>query len=215
MSEQRDKTIPRVSSDADQKRTVGGRAHPEKDVLLPSPDHVLSTLESDGSRRWLKPKLSKGRWWQRRRLVAYVLMVVFVLVPHLRIGGKPLIRLDIAAREFTFFGHTLLPTDTLLLALTMLTAFISIVFITAITGRAWCGWACPQTVYMEYLFRPIDRLFEGTAGKGGKAKTTHVSSQANRTIAGLCSAEYVSGAHLSGLFRGDGKVSPVDSQFAF
>ncbi len=139
-------------------------------ALLPSPEHVLSTLEKDGTRRWLRPKLSKGPWWRKRRLVAYVLMVIFVVVPHLQIAGKPVIRLDIAAREFTILGHTLYPTDTLLLALTMLAAFISIVFITAVTGRAWCGWACPQTVYMEFLFRPIDRLFEGTAGKGGKAK---------------------------------------------
>ncbi len=138
--------------------------------LLPSPEHVLSTMERDGSRRWLRPKLSKGTWWHRRRLVAYVLMVVFVVVPHLKIWGKPLIRLDIAAREFTLLGHTFLPTDTLLLALAMLTAFISIVFITAVTGRAWCGWACPQTVYIEFLFRPIDRLFEGTKGKGGQPK---------------------------------------------
>lgn len=151
-------------------RTPRGREHLNKDALLPSPLHVLSTLEQDGSRRWLKPKLSKGPWWQRRRVVAYVLMLIFVAVPHMTIFGKPVIRLDIAAREFTILGHTLLPTDTLLLALTMLAAFISIVFITAVTGRTWCGWACPQTVYMEFLFRPIDRLFEGTAGKGGQAK---------------------------------------------
>jgi cytochrome c oxidase accessory protein FixG len=97
-------------------------------------------------------------------------MLIFVVVPYIRVWGKPLIQLDIAAREFTIFGHTFLPTDTLLLALTMLTAFISIVFITAVTGRAWCGWACPQTVYIEFLFRPIDRLFEGTVGKGGQPK---------------------------------------------
>lgn len=138
--------------------------------LLPPPEHVLSTLERDGKRRWLRPKLAQGLWWHRRRILAYVLMLIFVIVPYIRIGGKPLIQLDIAAREFTIFGHTFLPTDTLLLALTMLTAFISIVFITAVTGRAWCGWACPQTVYIEFLFRPIDRLFEGTVGKGGQAK---------------------------------------------
>lgn len=140
------------------------------EALLPAPQHVLSTLEKDGRRRWLKPRLSRGNWWHRRRAVAYVLMVIFIAVPHIKIAGSPLIRLDIVAREFTIFGHTFLPTDTLLLALTMLTAFISIVFITAVTGRAWCGWACPQTVYIEYLFRPIDRLFEGTAGKGGNPK---------------------------------------------
>ncbi len=149
---------------------LSGREIPGSDALLPSPEHVLSTLEQDGSRRWLKPKLSTGPWWHRRRAVAYVLMVIFVFVPYLRVAGKPIIQLDIAARQFTILGHTFLPTDTLLLALTMLTAFISIVFITAVTGRAWCGWACPQTVYIEYLFRPIDRLFEGTAGKGGQPK---------------------------------------------
>ncbi|GAB5403083.1 MAG: cytochrome c oxidase accessory protein CcoG [Aureliella sp.] len=140
------------------------------EALLEAPEHVLSTLDADGSRRWLRPTLSKGAWWRQRRWVAYVLMVIFVVVPHIHWGGKPLIRLDITAREFTILFHTFLPTDTLLLALTMLTAFISIVFITSVTGRAWCGWACPQTVYIEYLFRPIDRLFEGTTGKGGKPK---------------------------------------------
>lgn len=143
---------------------------PDNDSLLDAPEHVLSTLERDGSRRWLRPRLSKGLWWQRRRLVAYLLMVIFVVIPHLRIGGKPAILLDIAGREFTILGRTFLPTDTLLLALLMLTVFVSIVLITAVAGRAWCGWACPQTVYMEFLFRPIDRLFEGTVGKGGNAK---------------------------------------------
>ncbi len=143
---------------------------PKHEALLAAPEHVLSTLERDGSRRWLFPKLAKGTWWHRRRILAYCLMCVFVLVPHLKISGRPFFRIDLILREFTFFGTTFYPTDTLLLALLILSAFISIVFITAVTGRAWCGWACPQTVYMEFLFRPIDRLFEGTAGKGGKAK---------------------------------------------
>ncbi len=141
-----------------------------QEALLDAPEHVLSTLEKDGRRRWIKPTLSKGLWWHRRRIFAYILMVIFVAVPHIHIAGKPLIRLDITARQFTIFGHTFLPTDTLLLALVMLTAFVSIVFITSVAGRAWCGWACPQTVYIEYLFRPIDRLFEGTVGKGGTSK---------------------------------------------
>lgn len=141
-----------------------------KSPLLAAPEHVLSTLDKDGTRRWLKPRLSVGNWFRRRQALAYVLMVVFIAIPHLRIGGKPLIRLDIIAREFTFLGHTFLPTDTLLLALLMLSAMVGIVFLTTVMGRAWCGWACPQTVYIEFLFRPLDRLFEGTVGKGGKPK---------------------------------------------
>lgn len=138
--------------------------------LLDAPEHVLSTLEKDGSRRWLRPKLSQGSLWKLRRALAYVLMVIFVIVPHLRIGGRPVIQLDILAREFTILGHTFLPTDTVLLAFLMLGAFVGIVFTTTVFGRAWCGWACPQTVYIEFLFRPIDRLFDGTFGKGGKPK---------------------------------------------
>lgn len=146
-------------------------ADPAKSESLLAPEqHVLSTLEADGSRRWLRPRLSTGRWWQRRRIVAYALMVVFVAIPHLRIGGKPLILLDIAAREFTVLGRTFYPTDTVVLALLLLSVCITIVLLTAVAGRAWCGWACPQTVYMEFLFRPIDRFFEGTVGKGGRPR---------------------------------------------
>jgi len=143
---------------------------PHEETMLASPEHVLSTLESDGSRRWLYPLLSKGKLWKRRRVVGFVLAAIFILLPHLSIGGKPPILLDVAAREFTFLGTTFLPTDTLLLALGMLLVFFSIVLATALGGRLWCGWGCPQTVYMEFLFRPIDRFFEGTTGKGGKPK---------------------------------------------
>jgi cytochrome c oxidase accessory protein FixG len=140
----------------------------ELNVLHPqAQDRVLSTLERDGSRRWLYPRLSKGRFWSRRRVVAYVLLALFTLAPFLRIGGKPVILLDLARRHFTFLGITFLPTDTALLALFMLIVLLSIFFVTAMLGRVWCGWACPQTVYMEYIFRPIERLFTGRSGKGG------------------------------------------------
>ncbi len=142
------------------------------DSLLEPEDEVLSTLYKDGRRRWLNPKLSKGKWWHRRRWVAYVLMVIFIAVPFFRINGKPLILLDIAARQFTVFGKTFLPTDTLVLAFLLLSVFISIVLITTFAGRLWCGWACPQTVFMEFLFRPLDRFFAGTSGKGGLSNKT-------------------------------------------
>lgn len=136
--------------------------------LLEPEERVLSTLEHDGSRRWLFPRLSKGRFWHRRRVVAYLLIATYALLPFIKIGGKPAILLDIAKREFTFFGFTFLPTDTLLLAILVVGIFLTIFFATAIAGRVWCGWACPQTVYLEYVFRPIERLFTGRMGKGGK-----------------------------------------------
>jgi cytochrome c oxidase accessory protein FixG len=92
-------------------------------------------------------------------------MFVFFIIPHLRMGGRPLILLDIPRRQFTLFGTTFLPTDTLLLMLLLASIIITIFLLTALFGRVWCGWACPQTVYMEFLFRPIERLVEG--GRSG------------------------------------------------
>lgn len=136
--------------------------------LLAPEEHVLSTLEKDGSRRWLYPRLSPGVWWKARWYVAFALILLFVLLPHWRIGGKPAILLDLIHRQFSFFGLTLLPTDTLLLALFMVSVFLTIFLLTALFGRVWCGWACPQTIYMEFVFRPIERFFDGTKGKGGR-----------------------------------------------
>jgi len=139
-------------------------------TILEAEEHVLSTLEKDGSRRWLRPKLSHGRWLTLRRIVAYVLIAIFTLLPFVKINGKPAILLDIMRREFTLFGYTFLPTDSLLLAIFAVGSLISIFLLTAFFGRVWCGWACPQTVYMEFVFRPIERLFDGTVGRGGQPK---------------------------------------------
>ncbi|MGZ8469146.1 MAG: cytochrome c oxidase accessory protein CcoG [Gemmatirosa sp.] len=122
---------------------------------------VLPTLNEDGTRRWIRPKPAAGRHWRQRRVVAYALMVVFFAIPHLRMHGKPLILLDLPHRRFTLFGTTFLPTDTLLLMLLLVSIILSIFLVTALFGRVWCGWGCPQTVYMEFLFRPIERRLEG------------------------------------------------------
>lgn len=139
--------------------------------ILKPEEKVLSTLKSDGSRCWLKPKLSKGKLLVQRRIVAYVLIAVFTILPFIKIAGKPLILLDITARRFTIFGFTFLPTDSVLLAIFVVGLLLAVFLLTALFGRVWCGWACPQTVYMEFLFRPVERLFDGTAGRGGNKKS--------------------------------------------
>ncbi len=129
---------------------------------------VLSTLNPDGSRKWLKPRPMPGRFLTARRIVAWALILFFTILPYTKINGKPTILLDVPARRFHLFGTTFYPTDTLLLALFMVSVFVSIFLITAIFGRVWCGWACPQTVYMEFVYRPIERLFGGTPGRTSK-----------------------------------------------
>jgi polyferredoxin len=122
---------------------------------------VLPTLNQDGTRRQIRPRLYTGRFLTGRRIVAYALIALFALMPLIKMNGKPLMLLDVVERQFTLFGRTFLPTDGVLLMLVLLGLFIGIIALTALVGRAWCGWGCPQTVYMEFLFRPIERLFEG------------------------------------------------------
>lgn len=125
---------------------------------------VLSTLNEDGTRRWLYPRVFAGRFLKWRRLLAWVLLAVFTLVPYVRLHGKPLVLLDIPAREFTILGFTFLPTDTVLLALLLVSLVVGIVLVTALCGRLWCGWMCPQTVYLDFVYRPLERFFDGPPG---------------------------------------------------
>lgn len=133
-----------------------------------APERVLPTLNNDGTRRRIRPRLYQGPRLTGRKWTAWLLMLLFAAAPLVHVGGKPLILLDVARREFTFGGRTFLPTDSMLLMLLLLTLFIAVIWTTALVGRAWCGWACPQTVYMEFLFRPIERWFEG--GREGQIR---------------------------------------------
>ncbi|MBI2377448.1 MAG: cytochrome c oxidase accessory protein CcoG [Deltaproteobacteria bacterium] len=128
------------------------------------PERVLSTLNDDGTRRWMAPKLSTGRFFWARGAVAILLVAIFTLLPFIKRHGRPLVLIDLPRRELTLLGNTFLPTDTLLLGLLMLLIFLGIFWITALFGRVWCGWGCPQTVYLEYLYRPIEKGLE-VAGK--------------------------------------------------
>lgn len=127
-------------------------------------------MQADGHRRWLQPRLALGRFFRHRRTVAYLLIALLTVLPFLNINGKPAVLLDLPARKFTFFGYTFLPTDTSLIALLMIAWFALIFLVTAVAGRVWCGWTCPQTVYMEFVYRPIERLCLGRAGTGGKPR---------------------------------------------
>jgi cytochrome c oxidase accessory protein FixG len=128
---------------------------------LPPPERVLPTLNQDGTRRWIRPRLFQGRFYRARLLTAWGLIALFVALPFVRLGGKPAVLLDVQHRKFVLFGTTFLPTDGVLLMLLLLAIFLGIILLSALFGRVWCGWGCPQTVYMEFLFRPIERLFEG------------------------------------------------------
>ena len=131
-------------------------------VVMESPEQVLSTLSREGKRVWLYPTPSPGRFANRRRVVAWALILLYLALPVIPIGGRPAVLLDFVHREFALFGLVFYPTDTLLLMIFMVGVLLSVILFTALLGRVWCGWACPQTVYLEFVFRPIERLIEGS-----------------------------------------------------
>jgi cytochrome c oxidase accessory protein FixG len=131
-------------------------------------ERVLSTLNQDGTRNWIRPKLARGRFLRWRRITGYALIVLFVLLPRIHIGGRPAILLDLLTRELSLFGAVFRPSDGFLLMLLGLTIVLVVFFVTALFGRVWCGWGCPQTVYLEHVFRPIERWLEGSPGQQQK-----------------------------------------------
>lgn len=122
---------------------------------------TLYTIDQRGRRKWVYPSLVKGQIFWRRLIVAYSLVLFYLVMPWLVIGGKQGIFIDIIHRRFVFFGIEFWATDTFFLFLLLAGAGIALFFFTALFGRVWCGWACPETVFLEFVFRPIERLIEG------------------------------------------------------
>jgi cytochrome c oxidase accessory protein FixG len=125
-------------------------------------DH-LATVNEDGKRNWIYPKKPSGRFYKARNVVAVFLLAFFFSGPFITINGNPLLLLNILERKFVIFGVAFWPQDLHLLVFGMLTFILFIVLFTAIFGRIWCGWACPQTIFMEMVFRRIEYWIEGDA----------------------------------------------------
>jgi cytochrome c oxidase accessory protein FixG len=128
-------------------------------------ERVLSTLNQDGTRLYIRPKLAHGRFLTRRRVVGFLLIALFVLLPRLRIAGHPALLIDLVTRDIYVFGALFRPSEGFALAMLGMTIVIAVFLVTALFGRVWCGWGCPQTVYLELVFRPIERFLEGSRGQ--------------------------------------------------
>jgi cytochrome c oxidase accessory protein FixG len=123
---------------------------------------VLPTINADGTRERVRPRRAPGRFARRRRAVGLALIALFLILPYVHVGGRPAMLIDLGDRELSLFGAVFRPSDTVSLMMLGLAIAFTVVLVTALWGRVWCGWACPQTVWMEWLFRPIERLFEGS-----------------------------------------------------
>ncbi len=128
----------------------------------PSIDTV-TTINDDGSRYFVHPADVSGFWTRWRRAAAFLLIAVYVALPVVRINGNPAVFLDVMHRKFHLFGLTLMFQDLWLLFFLITGTGFTLFLVTAIIGRVWCGWACPQTVFLDHVFRRIERLIDGDA----------------------------------------------------
>jgi cytochrome c oxidase accessory protein FixG len=121
----------------------------------------LATVDKQGKRIWIFPKMPKGKFYEYRKLLSYVLLVVLFGLPWLRWNGEPLFLFNILDREFILFGVHFVPQDFHIFVIGMLIMMLFIVLFTVVFGRLFCGWVCPQTIFMEMVFRRIEYWIEG------------------------------------------------------
>jgi len=128
----------------------------------------LTSVNEDGSRYFLHPADVKGKFTLWRRVFGALLLAVYILLPWIPVGGFPAVFLDLADRRFHFFGLTFLSED-LWIGFFLLTGLgFSLFYVTALFGRLWCGWACPYTVFLEQIYRRIERLVDGDSSSRKK-----------------------------------------------
>jgi cytochrome c oxidase accessory protein FixG len=126
---------------------------------------TLSTVDEHGKRIWLYPKKPGGKLFNARQAVGYLLFAFMVVVPFIKVNGHPLFLLNVMERKFIVFGTVFWPQDFHLVAMGLITFIIFIIMFTVIFGRVWCGWTCPQTIFMELIYRRIEYWVEGDAVK--------------------------------------------------
>jgi cytochrome c oxidase accessory protein FixG len=125
--------------------------------------NALASVARDGRRRWIYARQPSGRYYRARTILSWFLLAFLLLAPFVEVGGQPLMLLNVLERRFVILGVLFRPQDFYFVVLLALTTLVTIVLATVVVGRVWCGWLCPQTVFMEMLFRKLEYLIEGSA----------------------------------------------------
>ena len=182
----------------------------------------LAVLDEHGRRQKVHPAAVDGRWHRRVLATRALLIAIFVVAPFVRAHGHPLLLLEIGARRFWVFGHSFNSQDAPFAFLVLSAVGFSLIAMASTVGRVWCGWACPQTVWLEGVVRPIEAFFEGSAverrrlekAAWGPAKAMrfvakHVAFLAVALfVAHWAVCFFVRGEELLQVWRGDASAPP-------
>jgi len=121
----------------------------------------ISTITEDGKRAWVYPKKPKGKYYDKRKIVSYVLLLMLFSFPFIKINGHQFILLNFFERKFHIFGIPFWPQDFYLVMISMVIGVVFVTLFTVAFGRIFCGWVCPQTIFMEMVFRRIEYWIDG------------------------------------------------------
>ena len=125
----------------------------------------VTTVDASGKRNWIYALKPSGKFYKYRNVVSYFYLVIFFVLPFIKINGTPLFLINIVDSKFVLFGKIFWPQDFFIFAVGMIAFIVFIVLFTVIYGRLFCGWACPQTVFLEFVFRRIEWVIEGSPGR--------------------------------------------------
>jgi cytochrome c oxidase accessory protein FixG len=134
---------------------------PENEVFRDS----ISTVTNEGKRAWVFPKKPSGKFYTYRKLVSYILLAFLLIAPFIKINGNQFLMFNVLERRFNIFGFPFWPQDFHLFVISMIIGVVFITLFTVAFGRIFCGWICPQTIFMEMVFRRIEYWIEGDRGK--------------------------------------------------
>jgi cytochrome c oxidase accessory protein FixG len=135
--------------------------HTDKDAFRDS----VATIDESGRRNWIYPFQPSGKFYNYRKYVSYLLLAILFVTPFIRVNGRPLFLFDVLEGRFILFGSIFWPQDFFIFGLTMITLIVLLILFTVAFGRIFCGWICPQTIFMEMLFRRLEYWIEGSASK--------------------------------------------------
>ncbi len=125
----------------------------------------IATIDAEGHRNYIHPKKPKGRFTRYRTLVSWVLLAIFIAAPFIKINGNQFLLFNVLERKYSIFGQPFWPQDFYLLVLSMIIGIVFVILFTVIFGRIFCGWICPQTIFMEHVFRKIEYWIDGDRNK--------------------------------------------------
>ena len=125
---------------------------------------TIGTIDEEGHRKFIFPKKPSGKFYEYRKWVSYFLLTVLIANPFIKINGNQFMMFNVLERRFTIFGFPFWPQDFYLFVLFMIVGVVFVILFTVIFGRIFCGWICPQTIFLEMVFRRIEYWIEGDRG---------------------------------------------------